>query len=184
LGNRELTLKLRWRRRWPSRQFSRSLCDLPRSRKPILVALWKVIGQVVLPGYALQWSAELIPLDDARAIHSRSPPQAGNFVEVRGRRWLVEEVEAGQPSIASLSPARRGGFPCPPQFSFDVVTHLHPSSLKSAQNRNYHGRLPANSLPLLPSSCPSEARLRRVEAHLDLTIGRASTPWHVSMGRS
>jgi hypothetical protein len=45
----------------------------------------------------------LIRLDDARAIHSRSPPQAGNFVEVRGRRWLVEEVEAGQPSIASLS---------------------------------------------------------------------------------
>jgi SNF2 family DNA or RNA helicase len=48
-------------------------------------------------------SAELIRLNDARAIHSRSPPQAGNFVEVRGRRWLVEEVEAGQPSTASLS---------------------------------------------------------------------------------
>jgi superfamily II DNA or RNA helicase len=45
----------------------------------------------------------LIRLDDARAIHSQSLPQAGNFVELRGRRWLVEEVEAGQPSIASLS---------------------------------------------------------------------------------
>ena len=45
----------------------------------------------------------MIRLNDARAIHSRSPPQAGNFVEVRGRRWLVEEVEAGQPSTASLS---------------------------------------------------------------------------------
>jgi hypothetical protein len=53
----------------------------------------------------MRWSgsAELIRLDDGRAIHSQSPPQAGNFVEVRGRRWLVEEVEAGQPSIASLS---------------------------------------------------------------------------------
>ena len=48
-------------------------------------------------------SAELIRLDDVRATHSQSPPQPGNFVEVRGRRWLVEEVEASQPSIASLS---------------------------------------------------------------------------------
>jgi ERCC4-related helicase len=48
-------------------------------------------------------SAELIRLDAVRATQSQSPPQSGDFVEVRGRRWLVEEVEAGQPSIVSLS---------------------------------------------------------------------------------
>ncbi|MGH6895019.1 MAG: hypothetical protein ACREJ5_00500 [Geminicoccaceae bacterium] len=45
----------------------------------------------------------MIRLDDARTTHSGPPPQPGNFVEVRGRRWLVEEVEAGQPLIVSLS---------------------------------------------------------------------------------
>jgi superfamily II DNA or RNA helicase len=44
----------------------------------------------------------LIRLDDARATHLRSP-RPGDFVEVRGRRWLVEEVVDGRPSNISLS---------------------------------------------------------------------------------
>ena len=73
---------------------------------PIPVALWRAIGQVVLPAvWPRAERGALIRLDEARSRSRQALPQPGDFVEVRARHWLVEEVEdgAGQAPIVSLS---------------------------------------------------------------------------------